>query len=59
MLKFRNLTLAVVFISTFLIGSAIGIAVWKPPKHSHNPHEEQKERRVPTATMPADEHMHR
>ena len=59
MLKFRNLTLAVLFIATFLIGSAIGIAVWKPPKHSHNPDEEQKYRRVPAATMPAGEHTHK
>jgi len=59
MRKLQNLTLAVVFISIFLIGSAIGIAVWKPPQHSHDPHEEQKEGRVPSATMPADEHMHK
>lgn len=59
MLKLRNLTLAVVFISIFLVGSAIGIAVWRPPKHSHDPHEEQKEGQVPAATMPTDEHTHK
>jgi len=57
MRKLRNLTLAVISISIFLIGSAIGIAVWKPPMHSHDPHEEQKGGRVPAATMPAGEHM--
>jgi hypothetical protein len=59
MLKLRNLTRAVVFISIFLIGSAIGIAVWRPPQHSHNPDEEQKDGRVPAATMPTDEHTHK
>lgn len=59
MRKLHNLTLAVVFISIFLIGSAIGTAVWKPPQHSHDPNEAQKERRSPAATMPADEHMHK